>query len=197
MRPANTLTTRPESGPHRREPQLAAQVPEAVSGNIDAVAQIYAREERNISRPRNVIERASEFVARPAYLACIVGFVAAWILVNVLAKRFGWMPFDPPPFYWLQGIVGLLGLIVGTAVLIRQNRLARMAEQHAHLDLQVNLLTEQKTSKIIQLLEELRRDLPSVANRHDAEVEEMQKPADPHAVLGAIKTMHGEADGGK
>ncbi len=172
-------------------------MPEAVSGNIDAVAQIYAREERSISRPRNVIERASEFVGRPAYLACIVGFVGAWILVNVFANRFGWRPFDPPPFYWLQGIVGLLGLIVGSAVLIRQNRLARMAEQHAHLDLQVNLLTEQKTSKIIQLLEELRRDLPSVANRHDAEVEEMKKPADPHAVLDAIKTMHGETDGSK
>jgi uncharacterized membrane protein len=166
----------------------------AISGNIDAVAQIYAREENSLSGPRNVIERASEFVGRPVYLACIVGFVAAWVLVNLLAKRFGWMSFDPPPFFWLQGIVGLFGLVVGTAVLIRQNRLARMAEQHAHLDLQVNLLTEQKTSKIIQLLEELRRDLPSVANRHDAEVAEMQKPADPHVVLHAIKTMRGDAD---
>jgi len=191
------LTTKPESGQHRLEPQLDAQVPGAVSGNIDAVAQIYAREERDISRPRNAIERASEFVGRPVYLACIVGFVASWVLISVLSKRFGWMPFDPPPFSWLQGIVGLLGLIVGTAVLIRQNRLARMAEQHAHLDLQVNLLTEQKTSKIIQLLEELRRDMPSVANRHDAEVEEMQKPADPHAVLGAIKTMRSEAGSDK
>jgi uncharacterized membrane protein len=173
---------------------LDAQVTSAVSGNIDAVAQIYAREERSLSVPRSVIERASEFVGRPVYLACIVGFVAAWVLFNLLAKRFGWMSFDPPPFFWLQGIVGLFGLVVGTAVLIRQNRLARLAEQHAHLDLQVNLLTEQKTSKIIQLLEELRRDLPSVANRHDAEVDEMQKPADPHVVLHAIKTMHGDAD---
>jgi uncharacterized membrane protein len=189
------VTTSIESAEDRRE--LDAQVPGSVSGNIDAVAQIYAREERDLSRQRNAIERASEFVGRPAYLACIVGFVVAWVLINVLARRVGWMPFDPPPFYWLQGIVGLLGLIVGTAVLIRQNRLARMAEQHAHLDLQVNLLTEQKTSKIIRLLEELRRDLPSVADRHDAEVEEMQKPADPHAVLDAIKIMRSDADGGK
>ena len=169
----------------------------AVSGNIDAVAQFYAGEERKISRPRNVIERASEFVGRPVYLACIVAFVAAWVLVNIYAERYLARRLDPPPFFWLQGMIGFLGLIVGTAVLIRQNRVARMAEQHAHLDLQVNLLTEQKTSKIIQLLEELRRDLPIVANRHDAEVEEMQKPTDPHAVLYAIETKRSEIDGGR
>ena len=169
----------------------------AVSENIDAVAQFYAREESKISRHRNAIERASEFVGRPAYLACIVAFATLWILANLVARRLGWMQFDPPPFYWLQGIIGFLGLIVGTAVLIRQDRLSRMAEQHAHLDLQVNLLTEQKTSKIIQLLEELRRDLPSVANRHDAEVEEMQKPTDPHAVLDAIRSKRTEVGGAK
>lgn len=168
-----------------------------ISGNIDAVAQFYAGEERKISRPRNVIENASEFVGRPIYLACIVAFVALWVLFNILAGRFGMTQFDPPPFYWLQGMIGLLGLIVGTAVLIRQNRVARMAEHACALDLQVNLLTEQKTSKIIQLLEELRRDLPSVENRHDAEVEEMQKPTDPHAVLHAIETKRTETDGGK
>lgn len=169
----------------------------AVNENIDAVAEFYAREERKISRPRNVIERTSEFVGRPIYLGCIVAFVALWTLANVFADRLDWVQFDPPPFFWLQGIIGLLGLVVGTAVLIRQSRLARLAEQHAHLDLQVNLLTEQKTTKIIQLLEELRRDLPSVADRHDAEVEEMQKPTDPHAVLEAIETKRTDREGGE
>ena len=183
-------------------PDSAAPPPErplagAVSENIDSVARFYAREERDISRQRNAIERASEFVGRPLYLACIVAFVAIWTAFNVAAARFGWKQFDPPPFFWLQGIVGLLGLIVGTAVLIRQSRLSRMAEQHAHLDLQVNLLTEQKTSKIIRLLEELRHDLPSVSSRHDAEVEEMQEPTNPHAVLDAIKTKRTKTDSGK
>ena len=160
----------------------------AVSDNIDAVADFYAREEQKRSRPRNFIESASELVGRPVYLGCIVAFVALWTLANVFADRFGWAAFDPPPFAWLQGIIGLFGLIVGTAVLIRQSRLGEVSEQHAHLDLQVNLITEQKATKIIQLLEELRRDLPSVADRHDAQSEELQKPTDPHAVLDAIAT---------
>jgi len=39
-------------------------------------------------------------------------FVVLWTLANVFAERFGWTQFDPPPFIWLQGIVGLSGLIV-------------------------------------------------------------------------------------
>ena len=163
-----------------------------MSDNIDVVAEFYAREERKISRSRNVIEKASEFVGRPIYLGCIVVFVVVWTLTNAFANRFGWVQFDPPPFFWLQGMIGLLGLIVGTAVLIKQGRLARLADQHAHLDLQLNLLTEQKATKLIHLMEELRRDLPSVANRHDAEVEEMQKPTDPHAMLDAIDSKRSD-----
>jgi uncharacterized membrane protein len=184
----NPSTDKSEPSADGAGTQADAPVPSAVSENIDAVAKFYAREEQKISRPRDLIERASEFVGRPVYLACVIVFVVLWTLANVFAERFGWMQFDPPPFIWLQGIVGLSGLIVATAVLIRQSRLGELAEQHAHLDLQVNLLAEQKATKIIQLLEELRRDMPSVGQRHDAEVEELQKPTDPHAVLDAIAT---------
>jgi uncharacterized membrane protein len=72
-------------------------------------------------------------------------------------------------------------------VLIRQHRMSVLAEHHAHLDLQVNLLAEQKSSKIIAMLEELRRDLPTVDDKPDREADEMAKPADPKAVLSAIE----------
>jgi uncharacterized membrane protein len=65
--------------------------------------------------------------------------------------------------------------------------MARLADQHTHLDLQVSLLTDKKTSKIISLLEELRRDLPQVADKADPEAEQLDKPADPQAELGAIE----------
>jgi uncharacterized membrane protein len=80
-------------------------------------------------------------------------------------------------------------------VLIRQNRMSRLADHHAHLDLQVNLLTEEKTSKIIQLLEELRRDMPDVREKEDREAEELARPADPKAVLTAIERTRDEPYG--
>lgn len=94
--------------------------------------------------------------------------------------------FDPAPFHLLAGIVALGALITSTVVLIKQNRLAKLEGQRAHLELQVNLLTEQKATKIINLIEELRRDLPMVKDRHDHEATAFQQPTDPEAVLAAL-----------
>jgi uncharacterized membrane protein len=103
----------------------------------------------------------------------------------------GWKTFDEPPFFWLQGIVSLNAFIISTTVLIRQNRMSKLADHHAHLDLQVNLLTEEKSSKIIALLEELRRDMPDVRNKVDSEADELAKHADAKAVLSAIEREQG------
>jgi uncharacterized membrane protein len=94
--------------------------------------------------------------------------------------------FDPAPFNWLQGIISLSALLTATVVLSKQNRLAKLAEQRAHLDLKVTLLTEQKAAKLIDLMEELRRDLPNVRNRHDSEAEELQQSMNPDLVLAAL-----------
>ncbi len=146
----------------------------------------YAREEHKISRSQRRLEHISGFVGRPLYLGSILLFVAFWMLANVVARPFGLVEFDPAPFFWLQGIVSLGALLTATVVLIKQSRLAKIVEQRAHLDLQVNLLTEQKTTKIIDLLEELRRDLPMVKDRHDPEAAALQQPTDPHLVLAAL-----------
>ncbi len=69
-------------------------------------------------------------------------------------------------------------------VLNTQNRQGRHAEQRSHLDLQVNLLAEQKIAKLIALVEELRRDLPQVRDRVDHVAEAMKESVDP-ALRGA------------
>jgi uncharacterized membrane protein len=77
-------------------------------------------------------------------------------------------------------------------VLVRQTRQENFAEQRSQLMLQLNLLSEQKIAKMIALLEELRADLPDVADRHDPEAEMMQEAADPIAVLAALQETLGE-----
>ncbi|HEV7817272.1 MAG TPA: DUF1003 domain-containing protein [Janthinobacterium sp.] len=132
------------------------------------------------------------FFSRPAYFAGIIVFVLVWIAANLIADEIGWDPIDPPPFFWLQGLISLNAFLITTTVMIRQNRMAELSKRHAHLDLQVNLLTEKKTSKIISLLEELRRDMPDVKGRQDAEAQELEQSADTGAVLGAIDMQQRE-----
>jgi hypothetical protein len=52
------------------------------------------------------------------------------------------------------------------------------------------ILSEQKSTKIIQLLEERRRDSPHLIDRLDHEAPAMSASADPQAVLDAIKNIH-------
>ena len=55
-------------------------------------------------------------------------------------------------------------------------------------------MSEQKTAKVIQLLEESRRDNPLIHDRVDQEAEAMAQPTDPQSVLEAIKETHAEAE---
>jgi uncharacterized membrane protein len=73
--------------------------------------------------------------------------------------------------------------------LIAQNQQATLEQQRAHLDLQVNLLTEQKVTKLIHLLEELRRDLPMVHDRHVPQAAAMQERADAGQMASAIENV--------
>lgn len=157
-----------------------------ISQNIEAVLDFYTREDQKISSSQRIMERISSYVGQPVFLGIILFFVAFWILSNVALLELGMVEFDPEPYFWLQGIVGLCALLTSTVVLSKQNRFAKLAEQREHLDLKVTLLTEQKVAKLIDLLEELRRDLPNVKNRHDPEVAALQQSMNPELVLAAL-----------
>ncbi|MEO8847437.1 MAG: DUF1003 domain-containing protein [Casimicrobiaceae bacterium] len=165
-----------------------------VAHNIESISAFYEREAGKITWSQQVIESASVAMARPAFAGVLLAGVSAWIMVNVLARRLGFTPFDPPPFPLLVGVTGLAALLATTVVLIRQERLAKLEEQREHLDSQVILLTEQKTTKLINLIEELRRDLPMVANRVDAEAETMRQPADAQRVLAQTDGVRDTAE---
>jgi uncharacterized membrane protein len=105
------------------------------------------------------------------------------------------VPVDPPPFVWLTGFLTLAALVTATVVLFAQNRQSKLENQRAHLDLQVNLLTEQKVTKLIHLIEELRRDLPMVRDRDDAEATALQQRTEAAHVLSALESGGVGSDG--
>ena len=157
-----------------------------INQNIEAVIDYYTREEQKISRSQRILERISSFIGQPVFLGVILLFVALWMLANAVMHALGWGEFDPAPFFWLQGIVGLGALLTATIVLIRQNRLGKLADQRQHLDLKVTLMTEQKAAKLIDLLEELRRDLPNVKDRHDPDAAALRQSMNPDLVIAAL-----------
>ncbi|UVW28792.1 DUF1003 domain-containing protein [Massilia sp. H6] len=162
-------------------------VPAALHEHLGTVTDFYARHEAEATRGQRLFEKISLFLGTPAYVSANLIGAVAWIGWNIAAPEYGWIQWDEPPFFWLQGFIALNAFLISTAVLIRQNRMSALASQHAHLDLQVNLLAEEKSSKIIAMLEELRRDLPNVRNKVDDEAAELATPTDTEAVLSIIK----------
>ena len=186
--PTASTASPPDSGNEHVESER-----DQISQNIEAVLDFYAREDQKITRSQRILERISGYIGQPIFLSLILLLVALWMLANDGMHQLGMAEFDPAPFFWLQGIVGLGALLTTTVVLSKQNRLAKLEEQRAHLDLKVTLLTEQKAAKLIDLLEELRRDLPNVKNRHDPEAAALQQPMNPELVLAALDER-GEPD---
>lgn len=175
-------------------PNDAGDLSSTAKGNLELLQSFYEREDAKISGVQLLIERVSSFFGSPAYFAFAVTFILLWIAVNLWGAAAGWEHFDEPPFFWLQGIVSSNALLLTVAVLIRQNRMGQLAEHRAHLDLQINLLTEQKVTKVLQLVDELRGEFATLrgAPSEDAEVAELTKPADAEALLHAIKKQENE-----
>ncbi len=167
------------------ESSTASDLP--TNENVETLASLRARAAHGVSRHQRRIERVTALIGRPRSLYLILTLVATWLAYNGLGSRLGARPFDPPPFSLLQALVAIGALLVTTMVVITQNRQTAHAEQRAELELQVNLLAEQKVAKLIALVEELRRDLPSVRDRVDQAAEIMKEPVDPHAVLSALE----------
>ncbi|HEX9296598.1 MAG TPA: DUF1003 domain-containing protein [Polyangiaceae bacterium] len=161
---------------------------EHLNQNVETMAAVHARTEENVGHHQRFIEWVTAFVGRPITFYSIIVIVASWIAFNLAEQAWGTArPLDPPPFYWLQGSMALAALLTATMVLTTQNRQAKLAERRAELDLQVNLRAEQKITKIVALLEELRRDLPTVRNREDPVAAAMTRAVDPNAVLSALE----------
>jgi uncharacterized membrane protein len=183
--------TTPSSGP----PAQAGELSPSAKDNLELLTMFKDREDAQISGVRLLIKRISAFLGSPSYFIFAVTSIFLWMLVNWWVAHIGERPVDPPPFSWLQGVVSSNALLMTVAVLIRQNRMAKVAEHRAHLDLQINLLTEQKVTKILQIIDELKRERTDEGTdartearaRPDSEVAEMTKPADAHALMHAIK----------
>ena len=173
--------------------KTVTELTDILDRDIETMVEMQIHAERKVSQHQRVIESVVNTIGRPFSLYTIAILVFLWIVGGVLHTLFGFPSFDAPPFPWLQDIASVGALLVTIMVLITQNRQSKFAQQRSQLDLQVALLTERKVSKLIGLVEELRRDSPAVHNRLDTEAEAMREPVDPHSALKSYNQSLQEA----
>ena len=167
-------------------------MPEHVEQTVRSIGLLHAQHYQEASQAQRSLDKLTAFASRPFFLGLVCAAVVLWVVGNSVASFSGIRSLDPPPFAWLELAATVSALVMAILILVTQRNADRLADVRDQMTLQLASLTEQKVAKIIQLVEELRRDSPEVPDRVDSEAHEMSIRADPHAVLGAIKTVEHE-----
>lgn len=154
------------------------EVIEPLQQTIESIAELHAENLVNVSPAQLRIERFTRVIGRPVLAWTAIAFVVLWVAVNLVIARAGGTPIDRPQFPWLQLVLSLASLLVTVLVLIVENRLSEVSDRRAQVTLQIALLAERKTAKIIAILEEMRRDDPHLPDRVDTEAERMSEATD-------------------
>jgi uncharacterized membrane protein len=162
-------------------------LPDHVGETIRSMARLHSEHQENATFQQRAVGRITAFLGHPSVAGSLAVAIAVWIGANSLATSLGYHVPDPPPFQWLQDAVALISLFMVFLILGAQKHEDALNKHRELLTLELAVLSEQKTAKVIQLLEEFRRDSPHIHDRVDHEAEKLAQPADPQSVLDAIK----------
>ena len=140
-------------------------------------------------RSRSRAERFGDLVAQHAgriwFIAVHGLWFSSWIILNsgLMPKL---RPFDSFPFPLLNLVVSLEAIFLACFILMSQNRTNRLADQRAHLDLQINLLAEHEATKTLQLLQAL-CEHHGLACARDPEIDELIAQTKPEEIVRELK----------
>jgi uncharacterized membrane protein len=187
------------SPPASTEPRASvatttATAADAVATNVADIVRLEQRDRLTMSRTDHVANWLAAFSGTVAFAVLHALVFAVWIGWNA-----GWLPlapFDAYPFGLLTVIVSLEAIFLSTFVLISQNQQARLADRRAKVDLQINVLTEQETTRILTIVTELSQRLDLLATREPptAQAQALAEPTDLQQVMDTIDAAEAETD---
>lgn len=164
---------------------------EIIRKNIAALTEMQRRDEERRTRTDRLADRITSFSGSMVFVYLHVVWFGLWVALNVgLLARFGLRAFDEFPFGLLTMVVSLEAIFLATFVLISQNRMSRASEKRAELEMQVNMLAEQKAAKTLEMLDHLTGQLDQMRRfsfERDPEIEALKVSPEPGDVLRVIE----------
>src|ERR1700722_308452 len=160
--------------------------PDHVGKAVRSVTQLHSEHHGRTPSPQRAVNNIAAVMGRPWFIALVGFVVVAWAAANLIAARLGVEAIDPPPFAWLEVAATLFSLLLVVLLLVAQRHEDELNAHRDTLTLELAILSEHKIAKVIQLLEELRRDSPQVQDRDDPQAQQMAEPADAGSVLAAV-----------
>jgi uncharacterized membrane protein len=153
--------------------------------NISTLISRRAKEEKELSLQERISLAITRFAGSMPFAYLHVAVFGAWIAVNK-----GWLPILQawdPTLVVLAMAASVEAIFITTFVLISQNRMAEEDGKRADLALQIALLNEHETTKLVAIASAIAAVVGARADVSGEEVDEMKKSVSPEAVLEEIE----------
>lgn len=158
-------------------------VDELTQQNVEAVSRLEeaARDQRTPSD--RVAESIANFCGSMTFVWVHVIWFGGWILFNMMP---GVRHIDPFPFTFLTLVVSLEAIFLSTFILISQNHDTRISERRSHLDLQLNMLSEQENTTMIAILQAIAKKVGAEITP-DGRIEALSEETQPERLVEQIE----------
>ncbi len=149
--------------------------------NIEVIAKLEEALSNQRTASDKFVDAIADFCSTKAFVWAHLAWFSIWISANLFP---GIKHFDPFPFPLLALIVSLEAIFLTAFVLISQKYQAQIAVRRNHLDLQINLLSEQENTKMLTMLSAIMQNMNIHAG--DEEVDAMQEAVRPEKLAEQI-----------
>jgi uncharacterized membrane protein len=158
-------------------------VDELTQRNVEIIRNLEEAAKRERSPSDVVAEAIANFCGSMKFVWVHIFWFGGWVFINVIP---GIKHLDPFPFNFLTLVVSLEAIFLSTFILISQNHDTRISERRNHLDLQINLLSEQENTKMIAMLQAIAEKVGADWS-HDPHLEALVEETAPERVAQQIQ----------
>jgi len=167
-------------------------VEELTQQNVTKVAKLEAAAKQHRTATDCVAEAIANFCGSMRFVWVHVVWFGGWILVNSIP---GLPHFDQFPFTFLTLVVSLEAIFLSTFILISQNLETRLTDRRSHLDLQLNMLSEQENTKMIAILLAIAKKVDADLS-HEPDLEALSEDTMPERLVEQIEAREAEQSRG-
>jgi uncharacterized membrane protein len=167
----------------------ASTVEQLTEQNVQAIVELERAARAECTFSQRAAQRIADFCGSMTFVWLHVAWFGGWVAFNTLP---GFTHLDPFPYTFLTLLVSLEAIFLSTFILISQNEETRLTERRNALDLQINLLTEQENTKMLQMLARIARKL-EVPMDDDGTLSVLEQATRPEKLAEQIDKANGGA----
>src|SRR6476620_9878165 len=160
------------------------RAPSQARNNIEAILRLEKEHEQELALHHRIFHAVGWFFGTTYFVAAQCVAVFLWVALNSFVSH---QAIDPYPFPLLATFLSLEAVLLTSCVLIRQNSISRTSERRNHLELQINLLAEQESTRSLEILQRIAEHL-NVANKTDRQSDELAEETSVDEIARDLRT---------